>query len=291
MTPGATTIPALDGYALPATVYVPQREPLAAIIVSPATATPRRFYRAFCEHLASCGAAVVTYDYRGTFEPPAELRRSPARMRDWGELDFAGVVDWIKTAYPALPLYAVGHSVGGHVLLMTERASRIDAAVTIASQSGYWRHYRGFERYRIYGFVKAIMPVLTALFGYFPGERVAFGTNLAPGVLYQWRHWCTSPRYFFDDPEMAGVLACASAFRAPVTMIGLSDDLWATPRAIDALVPAFSRATVKRMEIDPHGYGLRSVGHIGFFRAANAALWRVVEDALHLNTGVPKEYA
>ena len=291
MTPGATAIPALDGYALPATVYLPQGDPRASIIVSPATATPRRFYRAFCEHLASRGAAVVTHDYRGTFEPPSQLRTSSARMRDWGELDFAGVVDWMKTAFPLLPLYTVGHSVGGHVLLMTEHAARIDAAVTVASQSGYWRLYRGFERYRVYGFVKAIMPALTRAFGYFPGERVAFGTNLAPGVLYEWSRWCTSSHYFFDDPSMDSVLARASAFRAPVTMIGLSDDPWATPRAIDALVPGFTHADVKRIEIDPQAFELQSVGHMGFFRTASSPLWRIVDDALHLKSDVSKEYA
>jgi predicted alpha/beta hydrolase len=286
-----TDVPALDGYALPATLYLPAADPVAAIIVSPATATPRRFYRAFCEHLASRGAAVVTYDYRGTFESPDELRTSTARMRDWGELDFAGVVDWMKAAYPSLPLYTVGHSVGGHVLLMTKRAAQIEAAVMVASQSGYWRLYRGFERYRVYGFVKAIMPALTRIFGYFPGERVAFGTNLAPGVLYEWSRWCTWPQYFFHDRTMDDVLANRVTFHAPVTMIGLSDDPWATPRAIDALVPAFSHAAVKRIEIDPKTFGLQSVGHTGFFRAANASLWSLIDDALALRTNNPKEYA
>jgi predicted alpha/beta hydrolase len=174
---------------------------------------------------------------------------------------------------------------------MTQRAARIEAAVTVASQSGYWRLYRGFERYRIYAFVKAIMPALTRIFGYFPGERVAFGTNLAPGVLYEWSRWCTSPHYFFDDPDMDAVLANADAFRAPITMVGLSDDPWATPRAIDALVPAFSHASVARIEIDPQTYGLHAVGHMGFFRAANAPLWCIVDDALNLHTDVSKEYA
>lgn len=291
MMTGATQIPALDGYALPATLYDPPLDPLAAVIVSPATGTPRGFYRAFCEHLASRGAAVVTYDYRGTFEPRDVLRASSARMRDWGQLDFAGVVDWMRGGYPSLPLYTVGHSVGGHVLLMTDRSSKIDGAVTVASQSGYWRLYRGFERYRVFAFVKAIMPMLTRMCGYFPGERVAFGTNLAPGVLYEWSRWCTSPGYFFDDCTMDDVLVHATALRAPVTMIGLNDDPWATTRAIDALVPAFAYAAVTRREIEPRDFGLQAVGHMGFFRPANAALWQVVDDVLHLDSHAPKEYA
>ena len=276
-----TEIPALDGYALPATLFEPRGEPRAAIIVSAATATPRGFYRAFAQYLADDGAVVVTYDYRGTFEPPAVLRRSSARMRDWGELDFAGIVEWTSARYPGLPLYAVGHSVGGHVLMMTPSNAKVARAVTVASQSGYWRLYRGNERYRVFAFVKAIMPVLTRLCGYFPGQRVAFGTDLAPGILYEWSRWCIRAHYFFDDPSMAGTLAHARSLRAPVLMLGLTDDPWATPEAIDAIRPGFLGAPTERRELDPAAFGSQSAGHMGFFRSANAAMWPLVTESLY----------
>jgi len=274
------TIEALDGYELPATLFEPDEPPSTAVIVSPATATPRGFYRAFCEYLVRRGAAVVTYDYRGTFEAPGELQHSAARMRDWGERDFAGVIEWMSARYAHLPLHAVGHSVGGHVLLMTPQNERIERAVNVASQSGYWRLYRGFERYRVYFFVKIVMPLLTRIFGYFPGEHVVFGTNLAPGVLYEWSRWCTSPQYFLDDVTMRGVLANARSLHAPVLMLGMSDDPWATPQAIDAIATAFIAAPHERRELDPKAFGLGEVGHMGFFRSANAALWPVAADAL-----------
>ena len=274
-------VTARDGYELPAT-YFANGAARAAAIVSPATGTPRRFYRAFCEELAARGVAVVTYDYRGTFEPPRELRRSAARMRDWGERDFAGVIAWMRERHPSLPLHAVGHSVGGHVLLMAENNGEIARSVLVASQSGYWPLYRGFERYRVYGFVKAIMPMLTRINGYFPGERVAFGTNLAPGVLYEWSRWCTTPGYFLDDPQMRDVLAAARTYVAPTLMIGIDDDPWATPQAIDALCPAFAHAPIERVELrarDASG----SVGHMGFFRAQNRSLWERAFAHLHLS--------
>ena len=274
-------IPALDGALLPATLFEPEH-PRAAVIMSPATATPRGFYRAFCSYLAEHNAAVLTYDYRGTFEPVSQLRRLPARMRDWGELDLAGAIEWMHARCPQLPIYAVGHSVGGHALLMTPSAAKIAGAVNVASQSGYWRLYRGSERYRVYFFVKAMMPALTALLGYFPGERVAFGTNLAPGVLYEWSRWCVSPNYFLDDPSMAPVLANAKHLRAPVLMLGLADDPWATPRAIEALKPGFSAAQWSFREIEARAFGLGAVGHMGFFRSANSVLWPIVRDALNL---------
>lgn len=274
---------ALDGVELPASWWeVPA--PRAVTIVSPATGTRRGFYRAFCEELARRGSAVVSYDYRGTFEPPAALRRSPARMRDWGTLDFPGVVDAVRARYPRLPVYTVGHSVGGHVLLMSDRNRAIDRAVLVASQSGYWRLYRGFESVRVYWFVKVVMPLLTRVFGYFPGKHIAFGTDLAPGVLYEWSRWCTSPGYFSDDPAMREVIGHARSFVAPTLMIGLSDDPWATPAAIDALQVWFTHANVRRLAIDPRAYGIAHVGHIDFFRARNAALWEQAISFLELDS-------
>jgi predicted alpha/beta hydrolase len=280
--PETAVITARDGRVLPATWWEPPA-PRAVTIVSPATGTPRGFYRAFCEYLASCGSAVVTYDYRGTFEPVAELRASSARMRDWGELDFAGAIETARRRFPHLPLYTVGHSVGGHVLLMTDLNREVARGVTVASQSGYWRLYRPPENYRVYAFVKVIMPVLTAMCGYFPGTRVSFGTNLAPGVLYEWSRWCTSPRYFGDDPSMRDVLAHAATLTAPTLMIGLTDDPWATRRAIDALQVFFTHAPVQRLEIDAHAEGLPPVGHIDFFRSRNRMLWERVGAFLDLN--------
>jgi predicted alpha/beta hydrolase len=274
-------IPSLDGQPLAATLFEPEGDPATAVIVSPATGTPRGFYRAFCSHLAERGAAVVTYDYRGTGQPPQELRRSKARMRDWGERDFPGVIRWMRDRYPAVDLHAVGHSVGGHVLLMAANNAEIARAVTVASQSGYWRLYRGFERYRVFAFVKAIMPILTHLLGYFPGSRVAFGVDLAPGVLYEWSRWCTSPGYFFDDATLES-LRNARTYTAPTRMIGLSDDPWATPRAIDALQVGFVATPVDRVEIVPEREGLGDIGHMGFFRARNATCWRYVTEFLSI---------
>lgn len=275
----SVNIEALDGLSLPATLFETEDAPIAIAIVSPATATPRGFYHSFCRYLATHGIIAVTYDYRGTFGAPRELRASDARMRDWGELDFPGVVEWVKERYPSLPLYAVGHSVGGHVLMMAPNAAKIERAVTVASQSGFWRLYRGFEKYRVFAFVKAIMPLLTRIFGYFPGKHVVFGTDLAPGVLYEWSKWCTSPGYFFDDASMTS-LANAHDLIAPVLMIGLADDPWATPRAIDAIVPGFTDAKVTRREIDPASVGARGIGHMGFFRKEYAtSLWPIVLEA------------
>ena len=275
-----------DGVPLPASLF-DLASPRAIVVVSPATATPRGFYHAFCEYLAQHGAAAITYDYRGTFEPRAALRRSTARMRDWGERDFAAVVRWAAQRYPGVPIATAGHSVGGHLLLMTPENANVTRAVNVASQSGHWAYFGGVERYKVWLFLHALMPLLTRIFGYFPGKQLGFGTDLAPGVLYEWSRWGRHRAYFGADPTMAPVLRNAATLTAPVTMIGLDDDPWATGEAIDAIEPFFYAAHVERVAIDPAAFGLSGVGHMGFFRRANAALWPLALRALALDAPVP----
>lgn len=279
-------VEAADGSPLRATLFE-AGNPRAAIVVGSATAVPRGYYRAFAQYLQGLGATVLTYDYRGCGDPPGVLRRSKARMREWGTLDFAGVLRWMKRRYPNIALHVVGHSVGGHTLLQTPANALVDRAVAVASQSGHYRLYRGFERFRIYAFMAIVMPLLTKLYGYFPSRLLKFGDDMAPGCLYEWSRWCRSRGYFFDDPSMRDVLANAATLTAPVLMIGLSDDPWATPQAIDALEAGFTNAQVMRLEIEPREHGLRAVGHLGFFRSQNGErLWPIVTEFLQLHERV-----
>ena len=271
--PRDLTVPALDGRPLNATLFEPAH-PRVAVIVSAATATPRGYYRAFAQFLADRDAAVVTYDYRGSGDEPSLLRHSGARMRDWGELDFAGILAWMRARYPNLELMTVGHSFGGHALLLAPNNAQIVRSVTVASQSGYWRFCSPGERFRVWVLLNALAPLAMGVLGYVPGSRLGLGEDLANGIMHEWRRWCNSPGYFFDDPSMASALARASSYTAPTLMIGLTDDLWATRPARVALASWFTHARTEQVEIDPLALGLGPVGHLGFFRARFAGtLW------------------
>jgi predicted alpha/beta hydrolase len=275
------TIPALDGLALRATLFEPERAPNAAVIVSGATAVPRGYYAGIASYLARCGAAVVTYDYRGSGEPPAQLRRSNARMRDWGERDAPGIIAWLRARYPALPLHLVGHSYGGHALLLAPNNYEVSRAVTIASGLGYWGTCAPGERYRVYALMKFIVPFGIALCGYSPGSRIGFGEDLAPGVAREWRKWVLDPRYFLDDPTLTSLQNGAN-YRGSLLMLAPSDDLWITLGDVQGLASVFTGTHPDVRALDPAAFGVAAIAHMGFFRSANSALWQVVSDALDL---------
>lgn len=274
-------IPALDDVPLRATLFEPEHTPNAAVIVSGATAVPRGYYAAIATYLARCGAAVVTYDYRGSGEPPEQLRRSVARMRDWGERDAPGVIAWLRARYPGLPIHLVGHSYGGHALLLAPNNHEISRAVTIASGLGYWGTCAPSERYRVYTLMKFIVPAGILLFGYSPGSRIGFGEDLAPGVAWEWRKWVLRPRYFLDDPTLASLRNGAN-YRGALLMLAPQDDLWITRGDVEELATAFSGTQPEVRALDPQAYGLRAIAHMGFFRSGNSAAWPIVRDALDL---------
>ena len=59
----------------------------------------------------------------------------------------------------------------------------------------------------------------------------------------------------------------------PILAIGLTDDPWATPRAVDHFIARHTNAPVEQRWISPQEAGGR-VGHLGFFRSRFAeTLW------------------
>ena len=94
------TVPAMDGYPLAATLFLPRGAKRHAVLINSATAVPRRLYRGFAGYLARRGCAVLTYDYRGTGDSrqqaptgsnqPKSLVGFNASMSDWGRAGYFG---------------------------------------------------------------------------------------------------------------------------------------------------------------------------------------------------------
>src|SRR5262245_58700396 len=144
-----TTVPARDGYPLAATTFVPDRSVRAAVLLSSATAVPRKIYRGFAAYLAERGFGVLTYDYRGIAgSRPASLIGFPARMRDWATLDMSAALDHVRSLWPGAPVALVGHSFGGQALGLLANNAEISRALLIAALAGYWRLFRWPESYR-----------------------------------------------------------------------------------------------------------------------------------------------
>ncbi|KVE70321.1 serine aminopeptidase domain-containing protein [Burkholderia vietnamiensis] len=282
MTSEPIAFSAADGYALRGTLWSPDAPPRALVLIHPATAVPERLYAGFARFLTTRGFAALTYNYRGIgASRPARLTKLQARMRDWIELDVGAAIAWARDTHRALPLLAVGHSVGGHAVGLSAGTAHLRAAVLVAAHAGSTRLIESAaERLKVRLILHVLGPLASALLGYVPGKRLGLGEDLPAGVFREWSRWTTLPHYFFDDPTL-GAAERFSKQRLPILAVGFDDDPWANRRAIDLLVSYLTGAAVERRQIDPHAAGTGPVGHMGFFRSRpGAVLWPGVADWL-----------
>jgi predicted alpha/beta hydrolase len=274
----ALTIPALDGFPLAASRFGAEGiETGRVILVSPATGVRRGIYRRLAGFLAGRGAVVVTWDWRGTGESrPESLRGFAASLRTWAEQDLGGVLRWARDSHPGAKVALIGHSFGGQALGLLPEAAHLDAAVTLAAQSGYLGHWPWRLRLPLIGLWYAVMPALAYLFGYFPSRRLGFGEDLPRDVALEWAGWCRRP-------EFVGDWSGHRRFKVPVLGFSFDDDPIAPRRAVDALHAEFGGAVTRR-HLTPGELGVRRLGHFEFLRPGLApALWSEIADWLDVH--------
>jgi predicted alpha/beta hydrolase len=266
--------PARDAYLLATTTFEPDERATATVLIAGAAAVPARFYGRFARYLAAQDLRVITFDYRGIGESrTGGLRPFKTCMQDWATLDLAGMIDQVMQRYPDSPLVVVAHSAGGQLVALADNNERIKALLLVAAQSGYWRHWRGPQRFLLMALWYGVMPVLTRIFGYFPARRLGLGEDLPAGVAEEWSRWCRHPNYFVDRKGRPLQLHL-NGFHRPVLSYSIEDDWMAPAAAVDALMENFNQAQKQRRHLVPTALGVRRLGHFGLFRdSARAGLW------------------
>ncbi|WP_257930126.1 serine aminopeptidase domain-containing protein [Brevibacterium sp. 239c] len=248
------------------TVLMPPETPVGFLTIHPATATPARFYTYFAEYAVERGLAVLTYDVRGVAASGPAREHSQLRMRDWMQQDANAVAAWANTEFPELPKLALGHSLGGHALLLGNATEDLRGFVTVGTARAALRDInpRG-ERLRVGLILRTLGPLISPLVGYAPGRRLGLGEDIPTAAMLEWGRWVCMSEYFFDDPSL-GAAARMARLRTPVLAIGASDDNWASPAQIDALVDHVRLAEVKRRTFTPRELGVAQIGHHGLLR-------------------------
>lgn len=271
ITPEAITLTAKDGDRLAATRFRSTGPLKGHIVVAGATGVRREFYTRFAEFVAHRGYTTLTLDYRGIGgSKPATLKGFTMNFLDWGTLDLSAAVDVM--AHETRPLFLVGHSVGGHALGVLPNHHKVKGGYVFATGAG-WHGYMPFmERIYVRLMWNIVLPVLTKWKGYSPWAMLGMGEDLPLDVYRQWRHWCTFPHYFFDDPEMPHMAGIYAKVTTPIVAANALDDKWATPRSRDAFMKSYTNAPVTRLDLDPTPFP-GGIGHIGYFRKKAEPLW------------------
>jgi predicted alpha/beta hydrolase len=267
-------IAAEDGRLLAATLFAPRggASPAAPLtVVAGGTGIARRYYARFAAWLAERGRPVLTFDYRDTGgSRSGSLGGSPVRMRDWCILDVPGIIAWGAREHgfgsPGRPLHWVGHSLGGFTVGLAHNGHLIRRQLNIATLSGYWRHMAVPERYRVRLAMGLVAPLVIRAHGYFPGALMG-GEDMPGPAFLEWRRWCLSPGFMFDDPTLPET-ANFARLQAPILFGQIEDDPWGTPAAVEAIAGHFTGSADRSFwRIRLADAGARRIGHHGFFRS------------------------
>ena len=266
------TLSAADGYPVTAIRY-PTRSPARAhLIVAGAAGVAQRFYRRFAEHAASVGYSTMTFDYRGVgLSAPTTLEGFEMDYFDWGRFDLAAAVDAMSA--PTLPLYIVGHSFGGHLFGLLPDHERVTAFYTFGTGAGWHGWMPPLERAKVLAIAEIVGPALTRWRGYLPLNVLGLGEDLPLGFYERWKRWCHSPNYFFGDLAVRHLTEGFDRIRAPLMAVNAIDDRWAPPRSRDAFIAGYRNAARHTLDLDPTAVGLRSIGHMGYFKPDAQPLW------------------
>ncbi|WP_319772624.1 alpha/beta fold hydrolase [Breoghania sp.] len=246
--------------------------PHGCVIINNATGVLAKYYHRYARFLAERGFDVLTYDYRGIgASRPANLAACKFRWRDWGALDFEAAIHFMRRRFPGTPIKVVGHSVGGYLPGLAPSAAQLDRMLTVGAQYAWFGDYA--RNHRVAMFLKwhVIMPLLTAIVGYFPGKRLGWLEDLPAGVAYEWSF--RRPRFevAYDIAERSEVLSRIGSVTAPILALSMSDDEFGTPEAIGRTLSYYKNAKRTLVCLNPKDVGQEKVGHFNLFHDSHSS--------------------
>lgn len=268
------------GHSLSATKFSGTKSNQQTIVISSATGVLQGYYGKFASYFASLGFTVYTFDYHGIGKSGAEiklLKKNSSDLKSWGSIDQAAILAHAKKHRPDDRLILITHSVGGQILGFNPNCELLDKVVLVASQTGYWRYFKGWHYPKMWLLWYVIIPFLTPIFGYFPSKRLGLFENLPKQMVYEWSKWGKQREYmmhFHNDREYF-----FDRLEVPLLSWSFPGDHFAPKETVDWLTRQYRNAKVERIHYLPSKNHRNKLKHFGFFRVAfKETLWKKTEE-------------
>lgn len=285
--PEPIRVSASDGYVLGGFIWAGTDDANGSrpvVIINPATSVRCRYYFKFAQFLRQHGFIVLVYDYRGIGESrPATLRNFDATYTDWGRLDFEAMLVYVARRFPGQSIDVVAHSIGGFLLGLAPSNHLIRRVFTMGAQYAYWKDFAPGRRLSMILKWFVFMPMVTRVFGYFPGSRFGWIEDTPKGVVQQWSMFSRD----FDNPPWKATSRSGEHSLAPfgetfgslqssILAMGVTDDEWGTRSAINRLLGHFGNCRKYHLRIPPAAINELVIGHFAFFqRRYESTLWAI----------------
>ena len=288
MTQQAFAFHAADSTPLAGVLFEPTGQPRSAVPIAGALGVNQHFYAAFATWLAARGHLVMTFDLRGIgasrqAQHAHSLRGLDIDLLGWARLDFAAAVQHLAALNGGQQIVVIGHSLGMHHAAMTGAATQacLRKVVSVAAGAGYWRDWVPRARRSAPLMLHVAKPLLTPLFGYFPGKRLGMVGDLPAPVMRQWSSWCKHPKFAWGaEPDQ--VLPSMQSASFDITAFSFTDDDAISLVCTQKLLAVLPNAPSQIRVVSPSSVGLTKIGHVvAFRRTGEVALWPMFQGAVN----------
>ena len=257
-------------------VFLPP-EPRIGMLWVPAMGVPARKYATFAKSLQAVGIGVALQEARGCGSSAARA----GRQHDWG---YRALLDDIRVSrarlaeeFPDIRWHIGGHSLGAQLAALALGLDPNDWAgyVIVGSGQPWWRTFPVWQRPILLG-VFAGFRLLSALCGYFPGDRVGFAGREARSVVREWALSGWRGRYQVDgiDHDLEAALG---EVRRAVLALHLSQDTYVPNASLTHLLTKLGKASITRDEIGPTEFASGRAGHFDWLRDPQPVVRRIAE--------------
>lgn len=266
----------LDNNKISCSKFIPEGIQKGVIVFTAGVGMQQTFFFNFIEYIRNNGFFVYTLDYRSIGASKyLPIRKYDLKLVDWRD-DINLLIDHVSNKHPTEKITYVCHSYGGQIFGYVNHV-KIEKVIAIASQNGYWRYYSKPRKYFFFWYL--LVPFLTTLFGYLPAKRFNMGEDLAKGVIKQWKKWCTSENFLFDDTSLDN-LDKYQEFKGKIHAVSFDDDHYGGHEAVESMMSNYINSDLKFVKIDSKEIGMK-IGHTGFFRLqSDSTLWKMIIDLI-----------
>lgn len=256
----------------------------ALIIINPATAIDISYYKYVIEYLNRKQFNVFVWNYSCFSEEGAQnLAGSLFKYSDIGRDEIPAAFAKAKELCPDLPLFCIGHSVGGQHIVFVENKKLLDGLIAVGSSAGYIWYMPLSYGLKAFFFFNVFAPITSFFYKYVPASKLNLMKDLPAPLVKEWRRWCNEKELFFS-PKYYGHLLTQenyTNFEFPIHVIVADDDEICTPRNMKN----FWKHIKSKKEINFHTYmakdfSRKKLGHFGYFQKGREQIWSDIVSVL-----------
>lgn len=244
-----------------------------SILIIPALGVPASYYDNFLHALAQSGISSAVVDLQGQGKSSVTANRKS----DFGYVNLINedVRSALLVAATILPgsLILFGHSLGGQLLCLylSKTQETHHSLILMTSCSVHYKNWPTWsDRLKVL-LGTQVSPLIAALLGYFPGNRVGFGGRTGLTLIKDWSQQARTGKYRllgsnFDWEKALGQLSIN------ILSISIDGDFLAPHRATDHLNKKLARAKICRVHLCEDQYS-----HFNWVKNPNLVIKRIEE--------------